>query len=72
MKKIFLFLTAGVICDSFTAKERFEVLMEATGGGKVMPQFDKNDFVELIGKPNQVRQLADFKMVVHFTSLGEL
>lgn len=66
-----LFCFGTCFGDSFTPSERFDVLMEATGGGKVMPKFDVNDFIEIIGKPESERQKADFKLVVHFTSLAK-
>jgi hypothetical protein len=44
--------------------------MEATGGGKVMPSFDLNDFEELIVRPLQAKQEVPYAIVLYYTYLG--
>ena len=34
--------------------------MEATGGGKVIPTFDVNDFGEIIAKPQAAKEMLKF------------
>lgn len=34
--------------------------MEATGGGKVIPTFDVNDFGEMIAKPQAAKEMLKF------------
>ena len=50
----------GLSETAFTEKERFEILMEATGGGKVIPTFDVNDFGEMIAKPQAAKEMLKF------------
>ena len=74
MLKFLILSLSGLVSANdqapFTPQERFEVLMEATGGARVMPSFDINDFVELVGKPEGAKQKTDFKMVLLYTYLG--
>ena len=52
---------------AFTEKERFEILMEATGGTKKIPSFDVNDFGEIIAKPQSAKENAQYNIPIQIT-----